>query len=349
MSTTKIEGSANRIPVSIVTGFLGSGKTTLINHLVTQKGMEPTALIVNEFGEIGLDHLLIESAIENTLLLENGCICCSIRGDLIDTICDLFAKVENEQIPGFSRVLIETTGLADPGPIVRSIQSDKAVINRCHVDCVITIVDGLHGKTQTVKHEEAIIQVVQADVGLISKSDLSPQDEIDRLIDHLHQINPTLIIKQIEHGRIDPDVLFQGHVQHVENPILSNLRLGHDAHRHTAYDGKNRHQGISSWSLVHNNPIDKNRLQDWLSMFCSLRPNNLLRMKGIIRLSCSDRPLLIETVGNVVSPPKWLERWPGEKPETQLVLIFEGLSPEAVMKSFNKHVLRRSHPLKEYP
>ena len=139
----------NRLPGSVVTGFLGSGKTTLINYLVRQEGLGSTALIINEFGEIGIDNLLVETAIENTLLLENGCICCSLRGDLIDTISDLFAKVRNEQIPQFSRVLIETTGLADPGPIINSIQRDKAVIDRCFVDRVITVVDGVQGKAQT--------------------------------------------------------------------------------------------------------------------------------------------------------------------------------------------------------
>ena len=184
----------NRLPVSVVTGFLGSGKTTLINYLVRQEGLGSTALIINEFGEIGIDNLLVETAIENTLLLENGCICCSLRGDLIDTICDLFAKVRNKQIPQFSRILIETTGLADPGPIINSIQSDKAVIDRCLVDRVITVVDGVQGKAQTSKYEEAMFQIVQADIGLISKSDLISSDHLNQLRNFLHHVNPTLII-----------------------------------------------------------------------------------------------------------------------------------------------------------
>ena len=346
MPDKKTEISENSIPVSIITGFLGSGKTTLINHLVKQEGMEATALIVNEFGDIGLDNLLIESAIENTLLLENGCICCSIRGDLIDTLCDLFAKAQNQQVPWFSRILIETTGLADPGPIVRSIQSDKAVVNRCHVDCVITIVDGVHGSIQLARHEEATIQVVHAGIGLISKSDISSQEEIAGLMVHLRRINPTLNVKKIEHGRVDPELLFQEPARHSEDLIHSHLEHAHDHKQHPQYDGETRHHDVSSWSLIHDAPIDRARLQDWLSMFCSLRPNNLLRVKGIIRLSGSDRPLLIETVGNVVSSPIWLQRWPGEKPETQLVLIFKGLLPDAVMNSFNNHVLGKNHSLK---
>ena len=210
----------NRLPVSVVTGFLGSGKTTLINYLVKQEGLGSTALIINEFGEIGIDNLLVETAIENTLLLENGCICCSLRGDLIDTICDLFAKVRNEQIPQFSRILIETTGLADPGPIINSIQSDKAVIDRCLVDRVITVVDGVQGKAQTSKFEEAMFQIVQADIGLISKSDLISSDHLNQLRNFLHQINPTLIIEVVEHGRIDPALLFSDLVKSPSYPIL---------------------------------------------------------------------------------------------------------------------------------
>ncbi|MDA0241515.1 MAG: GTP-binding protein, partial [Proteobacteria bacterium] len=143
MTTPSTEATPNRIPVSVITGFLGSGKTTLIGHLVAQPGMDKTALIINEFGEIGLDNQLVETAVENTLLLENGCICCSIRGDLIDTINDLFAKVENNQIPEFSRILIETTGLADPGPIIKSIQNEIALVRRCRLNNVVTMVDGV--------------------------------------------------------------------------------------------------------------------------------------------------------------------------------------------------------------
>ena len=138
LSERKHGSHLNRIPISIVTGFLGSGKTTLINRLVKQVGMDSTALIINEFGEIGLDNLLIESAIENTLLLENGCICCSLRGDLIDTISDLFAKVRNGNIPAFSRIVIETTGLADPSPIVNSLLSETSVTSRCNIIYYIT-------------------------------------------------------------------------------------------------------------------------------------------------------------------------------------------------------------------
>jgi len=329
----------NRLPVSIVTGFLGSGKTTLINYLVKQEGLGSTALIINEFGEIGIDNLLVETAIENTLLLENGCICCSLRGDLIDTICDLFAKVRNEQIPQFSRILIETTGLADPGPIINSIQRDKAVIDRCFVDRVITVFDGVQGKAQTSKFEEAMFQIVQADIGLISKSDLISSDHLNQLGNFLNQINPTLVIEVVEHGRIDPALLFSDLVKCSSYPILEDDEPRHKSHHHTMHDIASRHNDIASWSLIYEKPLDEVKLRDWLSMIYSLRPNALLRMKGIIKLANSDQPMFLEAVGSVVAPPKWLESWPNGKEETQLVLIFKGLSKEALTKSFHRHVL----------
>ena len=329
----------NRLPVSVVTGFLGSGKTTLINYLVRQEGLGSTALIINEFGEIGIDNLLVETAIENTLLLENGCICCSLRGDLIDTICDLFAKVRNEQIPQFSRILIETTGLADPVPIINSIQRDKAVIDRCFVDRVITVVDGVQGKVQTSRYEEAMFQIVQADIGLISKSDLISSDHLNQLMNFLNQTNPTLIIKVVEHGRIDPALLFSDLVKSPSYPILEEHGNRHKSHHDTAHEIASRHNEIASWSLVYEKPLDEVKLRDWLSMIYSLRPFSLLRMKGIIKLSNSDRPMLLQAVGSVVAPPTWLESWPNSKEETQLVLIFKGLSKEALTKSFHRHVL----------
>ena len=329
----------NRIPISLVTGFLGSGKTTLINHLVNQKGMEPTALIINEFGEIGLDNLLLESAIENTLLLENGCICCSLRGDLIDTICDLFSKVRNKKIPQFKRIIIETTGLADPSPIVTSLQSETLVINRCNIDCVISIVDGVQGSAQLREYEEAVMQVVQANLGLISKSDLCTPSEIGALTDHLNQINPMLVVKAIEHGQIEPANLFSNSMQTLKPRQFVGHRNSNNSDLSLVADGDTRHHDVSSWSLVHESPIDLVRLRDWLSMVYSLRPYQMLRMKGIFRVSQSDYPILLEAVGNVVSPPKWLRHWPDNKPKTRLVVIFKGLSKMALANSFQKHVL----------
>jgi len=327
----------NRVPLSIITGFLGAGKTTLINHLVTQPGMSDTALIINEFGEIGLDNILVETSIENTLVLENGCICCSIRGDLIDTINDLFAKAENNQIPQFSRILIETTGLADPAPIIKTIQNEVTVINRCTLNNVTTIVDGLQGSPQITQHEEAVLQIVQADLALISKTDLATPEEIEKITGDIHAINPTLIVKGIQHGRIEPDFLFQASAKQASQQA-ENLH-NNDFARESGHDHEERHGNVATWSLVHDEPLDEERLRDWLRMIFTLRSFDMLRLKGFVRLENAERPILIQAVGNIFSPPVWLESWPGGEPQTQLVMIFKELSPDIVKKSFHRHVL----------
>ena len=189
------EAALNRTPVSVITGFLGSGKTTLINYLVSLDNLRDTALIINEFGEIGLDHILVESSFENTLLLENGCICCSIRGDLVDTISDLFTNVTNGKIPAFSRIIIETTGLADPRPIVISIDENPALRDRVRLDSVISTVDGVLGKNQMEKYQEASIQIASSDVLLLTKGDISDNTTLEDLIVYANGINPTAPIR----------------------------------------------------------------------------------------------------------------------------------------------------------
>jgi len=322
----------NRVPVSVITGFLGSGKTTLLNHLVSQEGMQSTAVIVNEFGEVGLDHVLVESAIENVLLLENGCICCSVRGDLVDTICDLFAKARNAQIPQFTRILIETTGLAYPGPIVQSLQSDEAIIRRCALDCVIAMVDGVQGAAQMKQYEEAAAQIAQADIVLLSKSDLGAVETLEQLRRDIAHINPAVAIFAVEYGRIDPHRLFR-------SPGAEHSFSATHHHHHNGSGGEHRHGEIVTCSLLHEAPLDEARLRHWLAMIFSLKPHAMLRLKGFVRLSNASKPLLIQAVGGIVSPFEWLDDWPDGRPETRLVLIFKGMSAHAVKKSFERHVL----------
>jgi G3E family GTPase len=333
LTIKKLKIASNRIPISIITGYLGSGKTTLINNLLTQPGMDKIALIINEFGQIGIDNQLIESSIENTLLLENGCICCSIRGDLIDTINDLFAKANNKQIPQFSRILIETTGLANPGAIIKTIKTEIEIHNTCELNNVITLVDGVQGSMQLVRHEEAIIQLAHADIALISKADLILTKDIEILTESALEINPTLQVKVIQQGQVDTNSLF--HSTSTNSLILSDNK---HVHPHS-YTNEFSHGGVSTVSLIHDDPIDEKKLRNWLSMLYSLRPFSMLRMKGFIRLTKSDKPLLVQAVGNIISPIEWRDNWQGNKPQTQLILIFKGLSPDAVRSSFYSNVL----------
>ena len=201
------------------------------------------------------------------------------------------------------------------------------------------MVDGMQGISQLREYEEAVMQVVQANLALISKSDICTTSEIGALIDHLNQINPTLVVKTIEHGQIEPTNLFSKDVQVLKPKQILDDGKNNNSHLNSVNDGNRGHHNVSSWSLVHEPPVDLVKLRDWLSMIYSLRPHQMLRMKGLFRVSQSDYPILLEAVGNVVSPPRWLRNWPDNDPKTRLVLIFKGLSTTALANDFQRHVL----------
>ena len=322
----------NMIPVSIVTGFLGSGKTTLLNFLTAQPEMSDIALIINEFGEVGIDNLLIESSIENTLLLENGCICCSIRGDLVDTISDLFTKVKIGQIPKFKRIVIETTGLANPGPIINSIRNERLVSEKCQLDNVITLVDGMQGTTQLLKYQEVKVQISQADLCLISKCDIVSINKINDLEENLLKINPILSIKKIKNGQVDPEFLF------AKKPLgfkpIENL----NQHSHKGVDSF-AHGAISNWSFEGSNVIDENRFSEWITMLYTLRPFAMLRIKGVVKFKNRRQPVLIQGVGKSIGKIQELDGWPIGLNKTRLILIFNGLSQGSIGASFSRWVL----------
>ena len=325
----------DKVPVLIITGFLGSGKTTLLNYLTAQTNMNDIALIINEFGEIGLDNLLIESSIENTLLLENGCICCSIRGDLVDTITDLFTKVENGQIPKFNRIVIETTGLANPGPIIHSIRNERLVSKKCELGNVVTLVDGMQGADQLVKYQEVKIQISQADLCLISKCDIGLTSKISDLEEALLKINPILRIKKIKNGEVDPEFLFD------TKPL--NFRGVENLNQHSHKGAESfAHGAISSWSFEGSKAIDETLFNEWIKMLYTLRPFAMLRMKGIIKFKDRSQPILIQGVGSSMSKMEELNGWPSGLNQTRLILIFNGLSQRSINSSFSRWVLSES-------
>ena len=329
------------VPVTIITGFLGSGKTTLINQLIKKPKMDKIALIINEFGEIGLDNLLIESSIENTLVLENGCICCSIRGDLVDTIINLFAKAENNEIPSFNRIIIETTGLAIPGPIVASITDDIVVSKKCELNNVITLVDAPQGIRQIKQHNEAKIQISQSNLCIITKCDLASESEIKSLEKNLDKINPISNYKHIKNGEIDPDYLFQNLQLDRLIEIDENHHL-HHKHNHLDQDYHLlEHDNVRSCSFLISEDVDESRLRTWLAMLYSLRPFSMLRLKGIVKLNTFEMPILLQAVGTTFYNPTIIEKWPSEDSFSRLIIIFKDISEKSMRDSFSKYVLEQ--------
>ncbi|WP_265516830.1 CobW family GTP-binding protein [Nitratireductor luteus] len=329
------------VPCAVVTGALGSGKTTAIRELLARPEMEGTALIINEFGEVGLDHLLVSSAVETTLLMENGCMCCSLRGDVVDTVLLILAAAERGDIPTFRRIMIETTGLADPIPIVRELSNAHALRDKIRLAKVATCVDGVIGRAELAQNPVAIHQVAQADLVLVTKTDLADPLMIDELCEALFDINPMLAIHPVREGGLpDGDFLFgdPSDSEFVAPEIRAHS--GHTTHHHHAGGGTALHTGVESWSRVIGHPLQWARLRDWLDLVYSLNAARVLRSKGILWIEESDRPLLVQGVGPVITPPRFLEAWPQMQRESRIVMILKDTASATIGASFNEYVLK---------
>ena len=316
---------ANTVPVSIIAGFLGSGKTTLLNRLIRHEGMSDTALIVNEFGEIGIDHALVESALDNTYVLDSGCLCCTIRGDLVDTIADLFAKAASGAVPAFSRILIEPTGLADPGPVVGAIEQLSAARQPCERGAVITMVDGQQAARQLNAHDEVARQIALADVILISKTDTIDADAVQSLASTINTLNPGVPVRPIVHGDIDPDVLF-GLASKSAVAVPTGTTV-HSQHNHA-------HGEVSACVVTADDPLDWDRLRIFLETLYSLRGDALLRTKGIVWIEGQAAPVVIQGVGNGFSRPRLFHGAVDAAGTSRLVFIHNGLDDGAIEASF---------------
>lgn len=229
----------HRIPVSVITGFLGAGKSTLLNRLLQHPAMGETAVIVNEFGEIGLDHALIASSSEDTVLLSSGCLCCTVRGDLVNTLRDLITKRESGEVKPFKRVVIETTGLADPAPVLHTLMSDAVVAERFRLESVVTLVDAVNGSATLDNHLEAVKQAAVADRLVLSKTDVAPKAVAAELRHRLQHLNPGAPIFAAVAGEIEPDRLFNAGLYDpsrksydVQNWLRAEAYGSHDHHHH---------------------------------------------------------------------------------------------------------------------
>jgi len=335
--------SSPLIPVTLLTGFLGSGKTTVLNHILKQPGMAETAVIVNEFGEIAIDHLLVESATDDIVLLNSGCLCCTVRGDVADTLLDLFVGRTSGKAPHFSRVVIETTGLADPAPILHTLISDPLVAARYSLDGVVTTVDAVNGAGTLDRQPEAVKQAAVADRLLLTKADLADADAARALRARLAVLNPSAPILPATQGEIDPALLFNLGFYDPQTKTVDVQRwlrdeafeAGHAHHHDDVSLDVNRHDDrIRAFCITREQPISCAALSTWLDALATMRGDDLLRLKAIVALS--DRPgepVVVHGVQHLFHPPVLLPQWPSDDHRTRMVFITRDLPQEAIEKT----------------
>ncbi|MSO91508.1 MAG: GTP-binding protein [Acetobacteraceae bacterium] len=323
MSLFERDRSAERTPVSLITGFLGSGKTTLLNHLLGHPGMADSAVIVNEFGEIGLDHLLMAPVAGEVAVMANGCVCCTVRSDLEETLRGLLAARDAGTVPPFSRVLIETTGLADPAPIVQMLLNNPLVSHFARLDAVVTTVDAVHALRQLDRQPQAVKQVALADRLLLTKTDLA---EAVVLLNQLRALNRAAPILTVLNGVVDPSDLFGAALFDPETKSVNARRWLSEDHEHDhAHEGADHAHGVASFNFRFEDPLEWDALSRWLTALRQARGEALLRVKGIVTLVGEDAPVAIHGVHHVFHPPVRLLDWPDGDRASRLVFITQGL------------------------
>ena len=360
----------DRIWVTLITGFLGSGKTTLLNSLLRHPDMSDAAVIVNEFGEIGIDYDLVEQSDEQVIQLANGCLCCSVKGDLIDTFRDLYIQRQAGTIPDFSRVIIETTGIADPGPVLQIILTNPMVMNHYALDGVVATVDAVNGVHSLDTFPECVKQAAIADRLILTKSDLVEGMDHDARIDavrhRLRALNPAAPIVETLGRDLDPDDLFgtgmfdpetkQIDLQSWLQPDLYEVNDDAGAgdmtadnaeeptaeaaayyaeHGHSMVTGHAHGEAIKSFCIVRDQPMSLDTLRLFLEGLTNEAGPDLLRVKGIIHVAeRPSQPAVIQGAQQIFHSLDWLDDWPSDDRRTRIVFITRGIEQDYIEDTF---------------
>ena len=346
------------IPLTVLTGFLGAGKTTLLNRLLKDPALKDTAVVINEFGDVSLDHLLVEYVGDNMVLLQSGCLCCTMRGDLVDALETLLRDLDNRRCT-FKRVLLETTGLADPAPVLHTMMAHPYLLLRYRLDGVVTAVDCVNGNKTLDAHEEAVKQAAVADRLVLTKTDLATAEQRAAMLERLHALNPAAPILDAAKGEATAERLLgcglydpARKIPDVKKWLAAEAYADTSAHKH-GHDHGDHHQGhahdhdhgrldrnrhdehISSFVLTADKAIPAGTLEMFLELIRANYGAQLLRLKGIVKLAeMPDTPVVVHGVQHVFHPTARLPRWPDEDHRTRLVFITRDLPERTVRELF---------------
>ena len=331
-----------RLPVNVLTGFLGSGKTTLLNRMLRDPAFANCAVLINEFGAIGIDHQLVENVDADVVLLQSGCICCTIRGDLAAAMRGLYDRRERGTVPAFTRLLIETTGLADPTPVLATVMHDTVLQHHFRPGNVITTIDAVHAAGQFVRHVESRKQVAIADRLVLTKTDLVGADTVAALRLTIAQLNPAATLSVANGAALDAEELLGQDMFQEEGKareVGTWLRAARERKYFPRHGGNPNLRGavggdIEAFVLEPGEDIDWNAFSLWLSLLLHRHGDKVLRVKGLLHVDGADTPIALHGVQQLVHPPEHLKQWPDGERRSCLVFIVQGLEPDRVRRSW---------------
>ncbi|MBC7468850.1 MAG: GTP-binding protein [Ramlibacter sp.] len=333
------------VPVNVLTGFLGSAKTTQLNRLLRQPAFGQCAVLINEFGAVGIDHHLIERAEGDLVLLKSGCICCTIRGDLAEAIRRLHDRHECGEVPAYDRIVIETTGLADPMPVLATILHDRVLRHHYRAGNVLATVDSLNGAGQLEEYPESRKQAALADRLLLTKTDLCSADAVRTLRERLSEVNPAAEIIELGGGEPDADLLLGSDIFSADGKaveVARCLRAAGALQYFPVHRGDSGlHRDIQSFVLTMPDEVEWAAFSLWLSLLLHRHGTRVLRIKGLLAVRGSAEPVVLHGVQQLIHPPSHLREWPSGTRASRIVFIVRGLSPQGVEDSLKAGAARR--------